>query len=42
MLATLEFLKAEDGHGNEINISPQFTAGTVSCVAVLSLHEPYV
>ncbi|KAN0091298.1 Cytochrome P450 [Tylopilus felleus] len=30
MLATFEFLKAQDDHGNEIDISPQFTAGSIS------------
>ena len=40
MLATFDFLKAQDDHGNEIDISPQFTVGLVSCVAVLSLREP--
>ncbi|KAN0078124.1 Cytochrome P450 [Tylopilus felleus] len=30
MLATFDFLKAQDDHGNEIDISPQFTVGLVS------------
>ena len=39
MLATFDFLKAQDDHGNEIDISPQFTTDAVSCVAVLSLQS---
>jgi cytochrome P450 len=30
MLATFDFLKAQDDHGNEIDISPQFTPGPAS------------
>ncbi|KAF8552838.1 cytochrome P450 [Imleria badia] len=30
MLATFDFLKAQDDHGNEIDFSPQFTSGATS------------
>ena len=41
MLATFDFLKAQDDNGNELDFSPKFTRGATSCVPVLSLHESY-
>ncbi|KAI9571164.1 cytochrome P450 [Boletus coccyginus] len=41
MLATFDFLKAQDQHGNELDFSPQFTPGVTSCVPVLPLYAPF-
>ena len=40
MLATFDFLKVHDDNGNEVDFSPQFTYGSISCVPVFLLHAP--